>query len=45
MAEYGFGNPQVVEEEVDILVIGGSMACWGAAVEIMRGAEGTGLGT
>jgi adenylylsulfate reductase, subunit A len=35
-AEDGFGNPQVVEEEVDILRIGGGMACCGAAVEIMR---------
>ena len=26
MAEYGFGNPEVIEEEVDILIIGGGMA-------------------
>lgn len=45
MVGYGFGNPQVVEEEADILFIGGSMACCGAAVEIMRWAEGSGLGT
>ena len=39
MAE--FGNPEVVEEEVDILIIGGGMAACGAGVEIMRWAEGT----
>ena len=43
MSQYGFGNPQVVEEEVDILLIGGGMACCGAAVEIMRWVEGTNL--
>ncbi len=43
MAEYGFGNPEVVEEEVDILLIGGGMAACGAGVEIMRWSEGTGL--
>jgi len=32
MAE--FGNPEVIEEEVDILLIGGGMACCGAAYEI-----------
>jgi len=32
MAE--FGNPEVVQEEVDILLIGGGMACCGAAYEI-----------
>ena len=31
-----FGNPEVVEEEVDILLIGGGMACCGAAFEISR---------
>jgi adenylylsulfate reductase, subunit A len=36
MADYGFGNPQVIEEEVDILLIGGGMAACGAAFEIMR---------
>ena len=30
-----FGNPEVVQEEVDILLIGGGMACCGAAYEIM----------
>jgi len=43
MAEYGFGNPEVVEEEVDILLIGGGMAACGAGVEIMRWAEGSDL--
>jgi adenylylsulfate reductase subunit A len=44
MADVGtFGNPQVVEEEVDILLIGGGMAACGAAYEIMRWMEGTNL--
>ncbi len=43
MAEYVFGNPEVVEEEVDILIIGGGMAACGTAFEIPRWAEGTGL--
>ncbi|MEB4592484.1 adenylyl-sulfate reductase subunit alpha [Candidatus Thiothrix sp. Deng01] len=30
-----FGNPEVVQEEVDILLIGGGMAACGAAYEIM----------
>jgi hypothetical protein len=34
-----FGNPEVVEEEVDILLIGGGMACCGAGYEIMRWIE------
>ena len=41
--QYGFENPEVVEEEVDILLIGGGMAACGAAFEITRWAEGTGL--
>jgi len=41
--EASFGNPQVVEEEVDILLIGGGMACCGAAYELMRWTEGTDL--
>jgi len=41
--EYGFGNPEVIEEEVDILIIGGGMAACGAAFEVQRWAEGTGL--
>ncbi len=36
MSEYGFGNPEVVEEEVDILIIGGGMAACGGAFEIRR---------
>ncbi len=44
MADVGtFGNPQVVEEEVDILLIGGGMAACGAAYEIMRWIEGTNI--
>ncbi len=39
MSEGTFGNPKVVEEELDILLIGGGMACCGAAYEIMRWAE------
>jgi adenylylsulfate reductase subunit A len=39
MAEYAFGNPEVVEEEVDILIIGGGMAACGCAFEIMRWAD------
>ncbi|MDH3561166.1 MAG: adenylyl-sulfate reductase subunit alpha [Gammaproteobacteria bacterium] len=39
MSEYVFGNPEVVEEEVDILIIGGGMAACGCAFEIMRWAE------
>lgn len=41
--EASFGNPQVVEEEVDILLIGGGMACCGAAYELMRWIDGTDL--
>ncbi|WP_333843251.1 adenylyl-sulfate reductase subunit alpha [Pelomicrobium sp.] len=41
--EYVFGNPEIIQEEVDILIIGGGMAACGCAVEIMRWAEGTGL--
>jgi adenylylsulfate reductase subunit A len=37
MAE--FGNPEVVQEEVDILIIGGGMAACGAGFEIMRWVE------
>jgi len=39
MSDYGFGKPEVIEEEVDILIIGGGMAACGTAVEIMRWAE------
>ncbi|RKZ67318.1 MAG: adenylyl-sulfate reductase subunit alpha [Candidatus Parabeggiatoa sp. nov. 3] len=41
MAE--FGKPDIIEEEVDILLIGGGMACCGAAYELMRWIEGTDL--
>jgi len=34
-----FGNPEVIQEEVDILLIGGGMACCGAAFEIVQWAE------
>jgi len=37
MAE--FGNPEVVEEEVDILIIGGGMAACGTGYEIMPWAK------
>jgi len=43
MSEGTFGNPTVVEESHDILLIGGGMACCGAAFEIMRWMEGTDL--
>ncbi len=43
MAEFEFGNPEIVEEEVDILIIGGGMAACGCAFEIMRWAEGKDL--
>jgi adenylylsulfate reductase subunit A len=43
LSDYGFGNPEVVEEEVDILIIGGGMAACGAGVEIMRYAEANDL--
>src|SRR3569832_2337425 len=34
-----FGNPVVIQEEVDILLIGGGMACCGAWYEVMRWAD------
>ncbi|OGU21274.1 MAG: adenylyl-sulfate reductase subunit alpha [Hydrogenophilales bacterium RIFOXYD1_FULL_62_11] len=34
-----FGNPEVIQEEVDILLIGGGMACCGAGYEVMRWAD------
>ena len=37
--EYGFGNPEIIEEEVDILIIGGGMAACGAGFEIMQWIE------
>ncbi|MCC6608343.1 MAG: adenylyl-sulfate reductase subunit alpha [Burkholderiales bacterium] len=42
MAEYGFGNPEVIEEEVDVLIIGGGMAACGAAFEIGQWAKAAG---
>ncbi len=38
----GFGNPEIIEEEVDILIIGGGMAACGASFEIMKWAEAAG---
>ncbi|SPJ15234.1 adenylyl-sulfate reductase, alpha subunit [Burkholderiales bacterium] len=40
---HGLDDPEIVEEELDILIIGGGMAACGAAFEITRWAEGTGL--
>src|SRR5574340_936201 len=34
-----FGNPEVVQEDLDILLIGGGMACCGAGYEVMRWAD------
>jgi len=34
-----FGNPEVIQEDLDILLIGGGMACCGAGYEIMRWAD------
>ncbi len=42
MAEYGFGNPEIIEEEVDILIIGGGMAACGAAFEIGKWVKASG---
>ncbi|GAB4350385.1 MAG: adenylyl-sulfate reductase subunit alpha [Gammaproteobacteria bacterium] len=39
MSEGTFGNPEVVQEEVDILIIGGGMAACGAAYEIVPWVE------
>ena len=39
MSDGTFGNPRIVEEDLDILLIGGGMACCGAAYEMMRWAE------
>ncbi len=43
MAEFEFGNPEIVEEEVDILIIGGGMSACGCAFEIMKWAAGKDL--
>src|SRR3989304_9268482 len=40
---FDVGNPEIIEEELHILIIGGGMAACGTAFEIMRWAEGTGL--
>ena len=40
--QHDFENPEVVEEEVDILIIGGGMAACGAGFEIMRWIEEAG---
>jgi adenylylsulfate reductase subunit A len=37
--EFGFGNPEIIEEEVDILIVGGGMASCGTAFEIMKWIE------
>jgi adenylylsulfate reductase, subunit A len=42
MAEGTFGNPQVIEEEVDILIIGGGMAACGCAFEIGQWVKASG---
>jgi len=42
MAEGTFGNPQIIEEEVDILLIGGGMATCGAAFEIGQWVKASG---
>ena len=42
MAEYGFGNPEIIEEEVDILIIGGGMAACGAAFEVGKWVKASG---
>lgn len=42
MAEYGFGNPEIIEEDVDILIIGGGMAACGAAFEVGQWAKAAG---
>ena len=41
MAE--FGNPDIVEEEVDILIIGGGMAACGCVTEMARWSQGKDL--
>ncbi|HJW23345.1 MAG TPA: adenylyl-sulfate reductase subunit alpha [Rhodocyclaceae bacterium] len=39
MSQGTFGNPEIVEEDLDVLLIGGGMACCGAAYEIVRWAQ------
>ncbi len=39
MSKASFENPKIVQEELDILIIGGGMACCGAAYEMVRWAD------
>src|SRR5512142_2333380 len=39
MTQGTFESPRIVEEEVDILLVGGGMACCGAGYEIVRWAD------
>lgn len=41
--QYLLARPEIIQEEVDVLIIGGGMAACGCAFEIMRWAEGTDL--
>lgn len=43
MSEPTIASPEVVEEEIDILIIGGGMGACGTAFELPKWAEGTGL--
>ncbi len=43
MTDFDFENPQIVEQECDILLIGGGMSACGAAFEIMQWAKGNNL--
>lgn len=36
MSEGSFGNPEIVEVETDVLIVGGGMAACGAAYEAVR---------
>ncbi len=44
MSEGTFGNPEIVEYETDILIIGGGMAACGAAVNQRTSAQGAARG-
>ncbi|MBE0472589.1 adenylyl-sulfate reductase subunit alpha [Rhodoferax sp.] len=39
MSQASFENPKIVQEDLDILIIGGGMASCGAAYEVMRWAD------
>ena len=39
MTQETFGNPRIVQEDLDVLLIGGGMACCGAAYEIQQWAD------